>query len=441
MSDDRTLVIKILVQDLAGIHSNLKLPELARGKKPITPMIKFSWQQRLSRRHSLLIGISAVTTFAILVSSKPKALAQLIYLLATNRDRPIDNSQRKFTVVGKDSLAHRAKASGLIYGAFPQADDRQFARDRALQASFVRDCGMITVGCYWYNTRPSATTFDFTASDYFVKFAAQHRLRLRGHPLLWHEYLPTWVPATLTNANAERILTQHIETLVRRYTGKMHSWDVLNEAIDVGGQQPPADGIRQSIWFKFLGRDYIDLAFRTAAKADPRTKLVYNDYGVEYDAPEADAKREAILNLLQQLKAKGTPIHALGIQSHLVANGDRFNREKFREFLKNVAGLGLKILLTELDVSDRNLPLDIATRDRSIASAYEDYLTVALAEKATISVTTWGLSDRYTWLATDKPRPDKSEVRPLPLDRQLQPKLAWNALARAFDRAPRRSST
>jgi endo-1,4-beta-xylanase len=103
-----------------------------------------------------------------------------------------------------------------------------------------------------------------------------------------------------------------------------------------------------------------------------------------------------------------------------------------------VASLGLKIMITEMDVTDDKLPVDIDLRDRIIAGAYEDYLSVALSEKAVISVTTWGLSDRYSWLSSTRPRSDKAAVRPLPLDRNFKSKLAWNAMARAFDRAPKR---
>jgi endo-1,4-beta-xylanase len=400
-------------------------------------MIKFSWRRSISRRNTLAIGISSISTFVAVSMGKSPALSYLVDKFTTDPARTIvANQTRRFRIVGKKTLRQRAKAKGRIYGAFPEADDRKFALDPQLQSSFVRECAMMTVGCYWGIIQPGVKTFDFTGSDYFAKFAAKHQLLLRGHPLVWHDVLPSWLPGTLNNSNAEQILTTHIDTIVRRYAGKMHSWDVLNEAIDIGDKRP--DGIKETLWMKSLGADYIDLAFRVAAKADPQAKLVYNDYGVEYDTREDGAKREAILKLLQRLKSQGTPIYALGIQSHLSAGRHIFDPHKFRDFLKSVADLGLKIMLTELDVTDNNLPVDFDRRDRIVAGVYEDYLSVALSEKAVISVTTWGLSDRHTWLAADKPRPDKAPVRPLPLDSNLKPKLTWNAIARAFDRAPSR---
>jgi endo-1,4-beta-xylanase len=398
--------------------------------------MKLFYQRLLSRKQFLILGISSTTAFTILLIGKIKVLSYLIYPFKNERVKLVDNKSRKFIIVGKKSLKQRAKAKGIMYGAYPEADYQGFARDLKLQSHFIRECETITMGSFWVSNRPTLETFNFANTDYFAKFAAKNKLRLRGIPLVWHESLPTWLPATLNGGNAKQILTHHLETIVRRYAGKMYSWDVVNEAIDVGNNR--ADGLRATDWLKFLGGDYIDLAFRVVNKADPQAKLVYNDFGLEYDRPGDEAKRQAVLNLLQRLKSKGTPIYALGLQSHLSGHLNSFNPQKFREFLKNVASLGLKIMITELDVTDNNLPLDINQRDRIIAGVYEDYLSTALAEKAVISVSTWGLSDRYTWLASHDPRTDKAPVRPLPFDRNMKPKLVWNAIARAFDRAPRR---
>jgi endo-1,4-beta-xylanase len=395
-------------------------------------MVKFSWKRLLSRRQALIVGISSITAGVTLALGKPN----LLNPVKQNRSENLNYKARKFSVLGKKSLKNRAKAKGLIYGAFPQADRQKFASNPQLQSSFIRECATITSGYYWSSIRPSVTTFDFAETDYFAEFAATNKLVLRGHPLVWHESLPKWLPEILTSENAEQILTNHIETVVQRYAGKVYSWDVVNEAINIGDKR--SDGLRETPWLEFLGVDYIELAFQLAAKADPQAKLVYNDFGLEYNSPEDGAKRDAVLNLLQRLKSNGAPIYALGLQSHLSGERRNFKPQIFREFLKNVASLGLKIMITELDVTDNKLPLDSNKRDNIIAGVYEDFLSTALAEKSVVSVTSWGLSDRYTWLSGFKPRSDKADVRPLPFDRNLKPKLAWNAIARAFDRAPKR---
>jgi endo-1,4-beta-xylanase len=215
----------------------------------------------------------------------------------------------------------------------------------------------------------------------------------------------------------------------------MHSWDVVNEAIFL--KDGRFDGLRNTPWLKFLGPDYIDIAFHAAAKADPQALLVYNDYGLESESSQAEAKRTAVLKLLERLKSKGTPVHAFGTQAHFGRPG--FKQTTLSTFLHNVADLGLKIMITEMDVADESMPTDVNVRDRIVAGVYEDYLSAVLDEPGVIAVLTWGLSDRYTWHSTYKPRKDGTPVRPLPLDTELRRKLAWNAIARAFDRAPMRT--
>jgi endo-1,4-beta-xylanase len=131
-----------------------------------------------------------------------------------------------------------------------------------------------------------------------------------------------------------------------------------------------------------------------------------------------------------------------GIQAHLFSHKfyRQFDPKRLKTFIGEVADLGLKIMITELDVIDSKLPKDINIRDRMVAAVYEDYLSVVLEEPAVIAVMTWGLSDRYTWISKFAPREDDTPVRPLPLDNQLNRKLAWNAIARAFDSAPQAES-
>jgi endo-1,4-beta-xylanase len=394
-------------------------------------MVKFSRNRLISRRQAIMIGVGSVTTLAVLSFSNLKVLSYLIYTL-TDRHKLNNSGQRNFRVIGKNSLRKRAQLKGIIYGAHPQTNHKIFARDPKFRSSFVQECGLIVTASFWDRIRPSVSTFDFAEIDYFAKFAATHKLLLRGHPLIWYKDFPDWFSITINQQNAEKIFTNHIQTVVGRYAGRMHSWDVVNEAIEPGDKLP--DGFRKSPWLEFLGTDYVDLAFRIAARSDPKALLSYNEWGLEY----SEERQDAVYKLLERLKAKGTPVYALGIQSHLYADRRDFNPVKFKKFLRNVSKLDLKIMITEMDVVDKNLPIDQGLRDRLVAGAYEDYLNVLLAEKSVVAVVNWGISDRYTWLAEVEARQDKSPVRPLVLDRDLKPKLAWNALARAFDRAPRR---
>ncbi len=395
---------------------------------PLPP--KLSRLRFVSRRQVLTLGLGSIATLTVLSLGKLEALSYLIETF--NNDKKIKASaKRTFEIAGTMPLKQRAQAKGIIYGAFPQVGNEDFSRDPKWKALFVRECGIIVAGSYWDQIRPSATTFDFGETDSMVKFASDHKMLVRGHPLAWYNASAPWMKETINRQNARQILTSHIKTVVGRYSGKMHSWDVVNEAIELKNGR---SALRKDLWSESIGPDYIELSFRTAAQADPKALLVYNETDLEY----SETHQVAVLKLLEKLKSKGTPLHALGIQSHLEGSRDDFNPQKFRKFIKNVSDLGLKVMITELDVIDRGLPLDINQRDRIIAGIYEDYLTAALAEKATIAVINWGLSDRYTWINKYVPRPDKSPSRPLPFDRDMKPKLAWNGIARAIDRSPKR---
>jgi len=358
------------------------------------------------------------------------------YIHLNNQLQALDDEKRNFAVTGRDGLRNRAAARGLIYGA--GGIFHALSSEADLANSFAQECGMLVPEneLKWGSIRPSVDTFDFTQADWMAEFAKERGMFFRGHTLVWHTNLPKWFKEVVNRQNAEQILLKHIKTVAGHYAGRIHSWDVVNEAIFL--KDGRSDGLRNQPWLQLLGFDYIDIAFRAAAEADPQALLVYNDNGLDYyDTPEAEATKRAVLKLLERLKSMGTPVHALGIQSHLWGHETRINHTKLRNFLSDVASLGLKIMITEMDVVDSKLPLDIVVRDRIVAEVYEDFLSVVLDEPATIAVITWGLSDRYTWRSTTRPRSDGAPVRPLPLDAELKRKLAWNAIARAFDKAPK----
>ena len=391
-------------------------------------MVKISFRRLLSRRQFLTLGISSTTALIILSLGQLPALSWLIYPF---KNRQPAKNNRKFKVVGNRSLRQRAKSKGLIYGAWPHVNSPLFDANTEMKSIFAREFGLVVAGFYWDAVRPSPDTFNFKEIDYFAKFAAANNMLMRGHPLVWTNALPAWVKPTLNRQNVKQILTEHIQTVVGRYAGKMHSWDVVNEAIDIG---PRPDNLTKNIWLELLGPGYIKMAFDLTARFDSKALLVYNETNLEHN----EAQQVAVLKLLTQLKSQGTPVHALGIQSHLSGDRDYINIPKFKKFLRSVAKLGLKIMITELDVIDRDLPTDIEVRDRLIAGVYEDYLTTVLAEPAVIAIVNWGFTDRHTWIPGYAPRKDGSDVRPLPFDRDLKPKLAWKAIARAIDRSPHR---
>ncbi|MCL1469345.1 endo-1,4-beta-xylanase [Argonema antarcticum] len=367
-----------------------------------------------------------------------------------------NNQTQALLALGDAPLRDRATAKGLIYGASTQTNYEKFSQDSQFMSNFVRECALLVGIFTWRAIEPRQGVFDFKNTDKFAKFATDNKMLFKGHPLVWYNSYPKWLIEKFQNANTkakeiEEILVNHISTSVGRYAGKTYMWDVVNEGIYIPDRHP--DGLRDPQitanrrgqkfpdWLHYLGQDYIDIAFRAAAKADPQALLAYNEFGLEYDREEESAKRTAVLKLLERLKSKGTPIHVLGLQGHLLRRGNEmrdFNPAKLKAFLDEVANMGLKIMITEMDVTDQTLPKEIDVRDRIIAKAYQDFLSVVLENPATIGVSTWGLSDRYTWLSERAERNDGAAVRPLPLDAEMKRKLAWNAMALAFDKAPRR---
>ena len=285
--------------------------------------------------------------------------------------------------------------------------------------------------------RPAPDRFFFDDADTLFAFAQENNMRVRGHNFVWHRQLPPWFAGYVTPANAETVLVHHIETVAARYAGRVHSWDVVNEAIQLDDNQPGS--LRNSPWLQLLGPTYIDLAFRTARRADPAALLCYNDYDIEGESPAHAAKRVAVLTLLRGLQSRNVPLDAVGIQSHIAAGGNHHYGPGLQQFMVQVQSMGLKILLTEMDVNDRALPADIPTRDQTVAAAYRDYLNLTLANPDTVALLTWGLTDRYTWLNGEDARPDKLPERCLPFDANLNPTLAYTAAVEAIRHAPPRA--
>ena len=359
----------------------------------------------MNTRRNFLYGLGGLATIATVTTGRN--------IYANNQLQSIDNPNRSFIVSDGLSLKERAARKGIIYGSAIKKSILE--SDQKFVDAVIKECSILVpeLELKWSagsaKLRPSINTFDFTKSDWIVDFANKNKLLLRGHTLVWNESLPRWFKEDVNRNNARNVLEKHIQTVVKRYAGTINSWDVVNEAINVPDRRK--DGLKVSPWLNLLGDNYIDLAFRLTHQANPQALLAYNETGIEYDIPAHERKRTALLKLLESLKSQGTPIHALGIQSHLLGD-QKINAEKLRNFLKDIASLGLKILITELDVIDRKLPGDIGKRDRMVAAAYEDYLSVVLDEKAVTTVMTWGLSDKYTWLNEFYPRKDGNPAHP-----------------------------
>jgi endo-1,4-beta-xylanase len=344
-------------------------------------------------------------------------------------------------VTGAGSLKAHAATRGLLTGCAVNAnlfrEDEGFRKLLGEQYNIV-----VPENCLkWNMLRPTAEMYSFADADSLVAFAEAHEMKVRGHNFVWHEALPGWFAGTVNKENAQKFLVDHIHTVGDRYKGKVHSWDVVNEAIWIPDGRP--DGLRSSSpWFQMLGPEYIDLAFRTAREADPTALLTYNDYNIEYDNDEEGKKRTAVLALLRRMKADKVPLDALGIQSHIHAvSKDGFSRG-VRELIDDARTLGLQVFITELDVNDDAVAAaDMAERDKIVADVYRTYLKTALDGPAVKAVLTWGASDKNTWLNNGKKfrkqHPERLQ-RPLPFDSDYAPAPAFFAMRDSFDEAKKR---
>jgi len=263
----------------------------------------------------------------------------------------------------------------------------------------------------WEVVEPTRGTYDWTQADQLVGFARANGQKVRGHTLVWHSQLPTWLTAgTFTKDELREILKKHITDQATHFRGQIWQWDVLNEAFNEDGT------LRDTLWLRELGPSYIADAFRWAHRADPKATLFYNDYTIEGLNPKSDAAYA----LIKQLRSEGVPIQGVGLQAHL---GTQYDFPVgYVQNLQRFADLGVKISITEADVR-MPLPAD-ATKVQVQADAFADLLRGCLQVRACTDFTMWGFTDKYSWIPGVFP----GEGSAHPFDAAYQPKPAWNAL-------------
>jgi endo-1,4-beta-xylanase len=280
----------------------------------------------------------------------------------------------------------------------------------------------------WQVVEPEQGVFDWSGADRLVAFAQAHGDLVRGHVLLWHNQLPTWLTdgvanGTISNDQLRDLLHQHITTEVSRYRGKIWQWDVANEFFtDTNPSQINPD----DFWISHLGTGIIADAFRWAHAADPHALLFYNDYNIGGE-DGSNAKSDAAFAFVKQLKAEGVPISGVGDQGHLDL---QFGfPTQLTQDLRRFAGLGLKVAITEADVrtfvnnsTDQQPTNSLAPTAQ--ATYYDGMLKACLAVKSCISFTVWGFGDEDSWV----PGTFAGEGYAGTFDVNLNPKPSFTAL-------------
>jgi endo-1,4-beta-xylanase len=296
----------------------------------------------------------------------------------------------------------------------------------------------------WEKIHPRPGEYDFELADRLVEYARENGMHVYGHVLIWHSQVPRWVfqdsEGNLTTRDTLLArMKDHISTVVGRYRGKVDSWEVLNEAVGDDGK------LRETLWYRIIGEDYIEKAFEFAREADPDAQLIYNDYSLPNQA-----KRDGVVALVKDLQSKGVKIDGIGMQAHYQL--DYPSIEDLEASIEAFGDLGVKVMITEMDVDVLPSPrsyrgADVGTRfemqqkmnpyteglppemQDSLAQRYSEFFTVFHRHRDVIDrVTFWGVHDGLSW-KNNWPVRGRTNY-PLLFDREGKPKPAFDAVIR-----------
>jgi endo-1,4-beta-xylanase len=303
-----------------------------------------------------------------------------------------------------------AERRGLKLGA---AVDRGFRYSGAdgvkFRAVLAREFSLLTPENDMKHERihPARDVYRFEPADSLVAFAEANGMRVRGHTLVWHRQLASWLTSgSWTRDEARALLTDHVARVVGHYKGRLLAWDVVNEALADDGT------LRAGFWLDNAGREYIELAFRAARDADPGAMLFYNDYNIE----GINAKSDSAYALIRDLRQKGVPVDGIGLQAHFQLGGVPAS---LAANIARFAALGLKVHITELDI---RVPLPSSSAQlKSQAENYRDVLNACLQSAGCEAIVLWGFTDRESWVPAAFPGWGEA----LPFDASYQPKPAY----------------
>ncbi len=313
-----------------------------------------------------------------------------------------------------NTLRYLASKRGFLIGS--AVDAKALDSDWQYAALLSRELNVVVPEnvMKFANIHPTPDSYNFAPADQLVSFAEGNGMLVRAHTLLWYQSDPEWVKeGDYSPAELENILHNHINSVVSRYKGRIFAWDVINEEVSENGE------LRDNVWLRGIGPQYIDLAFQWAHEADPNALLFYNDDSHEQGA---GVRSDAIYNLVKRLRNRGVPIDGVGIQMH-VSLGSAPSIDDLETNIERLGLLGLVVHITEMDVR-LSEPADPESLDAQ-AQVYRDVLDACLFEANVCkALVMWGLTDKYSWI----PNAYAGFGSALIFDANFQPKPAYAAL-------------
>lgn len=273
--------------------------------------------------------------------------------------------------------------------------------------------------------QPEQGRFEFSKADEIIEFARSRDMRVFGHTLVWQRGLADWLKAgEWTREELLELLHDHINTTVSHYRGKVYAWDVVNEAL------APDASLRDLIWLRGIGPEYIDLSFQWAREADPEARLFYNEYDGSGWGESAKTKVDALYNLLAGLLERGIPLDGVGLQMHIGLDKPP-SYEGLKQTLERLSELGIEIQITETDIRLGDSSDSFSEKLAQQAKVYGDLIRACLDVERCQGFWFWGVTDRYTWVNGITGTPED----PLIFDRFYQPKPAYDAIARELEKS------
>lgn len=325
-----------------------------------------------------------------------------------------------------------AAANGSMFGA---AAGPVIFSDAAYRDLYITQTRVITtdIALKMARVAPQPGPKHFEGADQLLAFCDSHKIPMRGHCLIWNEWVPAWIK-NMSTAERRAYFDAYIEEVMSRYIGRLHSWDVVNEPFWPGHHAP--GGFRLGPWYDAFGPDYVRRAYVRAAQIDPHTKLVLNEAQTERDDELGLAVRSGLLKLVGDLKNAGVKLDAVGLQGHLQPQYPH-DPARFRDFLHRLAAYGVEIYITEFDVRDDTFSEDIAKRDAQVAGVAQRFLANTLSVPAVKMLISWQLADNYSFYTGLWRQKNPGSIRlprPLPYDDHFQRKPLWFAIAQAFEK-------